>query len=83
MGTTTGVGLLGDECSDLQLDASSTAWESRLLTSAVILPSNFGGTHGDWPLQWWRPCQEVVSFGLAPPLEVMGYQSPCVCICLQ
>ena len=43
MGTTTGVGLLGDECLDPQLDASSIAWDRRLLTSVVILPSNFGG----------------------------------------
>ena len=37
------MGLLGEECSDLQLDAYSTAWDWRLLTSIVILPSNFGG----------------------------------------
>ena len=43
MRTTTGVGLLGDECSDSQLDASSTAQDRRLLTSVVILPSDFGG----------------------------------------
>ena len=43
MGTTAEVGLLGDECLDLQLDASSIAWDRRFLTSVVILPSNFGG----------------------------------------
>ena len=37
------VGLLGDEYSDSQLDASSTARYRRLLTSIVILPSDFGG----------------------------------------
>ena len=43
MGTATGVDLLGDECLDLQLDVSSTAWDRRFLTSIVMLPSNFGG----------------------------------------
>ena len=43
MRTTTGVGLLGDECLDSQLDASSTAVDRRLLTFIVILHSNFGG----------------------------------------
>ena len=43
MRTTAGVGLLGDDCSDSQLDASSTARYRRLLTSIVILLSNFGG----------------------------------------
>ena len=43
MGTTAGVGLLGDECLDLQLDVSSIAQDRRFLTSVVILPSNFGG----------------------------------------
>ena len=43
MGTTTGVGLLGDECLDPQLDISSIAWDRRLLTSVVILTSDFGG----------------------------------------
>ena len=43
MGTATGVGLLGDECLDLQLDVSSTAWDRRFLTSIVMLPANFGG----------------------------------------
>ena len=41
MRTTAVVGLLGDECSDSQLDASSAAQDRRLLTSIVILPSNF------------------------------------------
>ena len=50
MGTTAGVGLLGDQCSDPQLDVSSIAWDRRFLTSIVILPSDFGGTYGDWPL---------------------------------
>ena len=74
MATATGVGLLGDECLDLQLDVSSTARDRRFLTSIVMLLSNLGGIYGDWLLWWWRPCQEVVSFGLAPPLGVMGYQ---------
>ena len=43
MGTTTGVGLLGEECLDLQLDVSSTAQDRRFLTSVVMLPSNYGG----------------------------------------
>ena len=43
MMTTAVVGLLGDECLDSQLDASSAALDRRLLTSIVILPSNFGG----------------------------------------
>ena len=43
MGTTAEVGLLGDECLDPQLDASNIAQDRRLLTSVVILPSNFGG----------------------------------------
>ena len=76
MGTATGVGLLGDECSDPQLDVSSTAQDRRFLTSIVMLPSNFGGIYGDWLPRWWRPPQEAVSFGLTPPLEVTGYQSP-------
>ena len=50
MGTTIGVGLLGDECLDPQLDVSSIAWDRRFLTSIVMLPSNFGGTYGDWLL---------------------------------
>ena len=37
------VGHLGDECWDSQLDTSSTAWDRRLLTSIVILPSDLGG----------------------------------------
>ena len=41
-GAATGVGLLGDECSDPQLDVSSTAWDRSFLTSIVMLPSNFG-----------------------------------------
>ena len=43
MRTTAVVDLLGDECLDSQLDASSTAQDKRLLTFVVILPSNFGG----------------------------------------
>ena len=43
MGTTIGVGLLGDECLDPQLDTSSISQDRKLLTSIVILPSNFGG----------------------------------------
>ena len=42
MRTAAVVGLLGDEHSNLQLDASRTAWDRRLLTSIVILPSDFG-----------------------------------------
>ena len=78
VGTATGVGLLGDKCFDPQLDVSSTAWDRRFLTSIVMLPSNLGGggIYGDWLPWWWRPCQEVVSFGPTPPLEVMGYQFP-------
>ena len=37
------VGLLGDECLDSQLDASIIAQDRRLLTSIVILPSDFWG----------------------------------------
>ena len=44
--TTAVVGLLGDECWDSQLDASSTAQDRRLLTSVVILPSDLGGDLG-------------------------------------
>ena len=40
------VGLLGDECWDSQLDASSSAQDRRLLTSVVILPSDLGGDLG-------------------------------------
>ena len=43
MRTTTGMGLLRDECLDLQLDTSSIAQDRRLLTSIFILPSDFGG----------------------------------------
>ena len=43
MGTTTGIGLLGDKCLDPQLDAYNIAQDRRLLTSVVILPSDFGG----------------------------------------
>ena len=43
MGIAIGVGLLGDECLDLQLDISSTAWDRRFVTSIVMLPSDFGG----------------------------------------
>ena len=51
MGAATGVGLLGDECSDLQLDVSSAAQDRRFLTSIVMLPSNLGGgIYGDWLL---------------------------------
>ena len=76
MGTTPGVQLLGDECLDQQLDISSIAWERRFLTSIVMLPSYFGRIYGDWLPLWWRPCQGAVFFGLTPPLEVTGYQSP-------
>ena len=41
MRTNVVVGLLGDEHLDSQLDTSSSAWDRRLLTSVVILPSNF------------------------------------------
>ena len=37
------VGLLGDECLDSQPDAFSAAWDRRLLTSVVILPSDCRG----------------------------------------
>ena len=50
MGTTTGVGLLGDECLDPQLDISRIAQDRRFLTSIVMLPSNFWGIYGDWLL---------------------------------
>ena len=43
MRTTAVVALLGDEHLDSQLEASSTAWDRRLLTSVVILPSDFRG----------------------------------------
>ena len=43
MRTTAMVGLLGDECLDSQLDASSAAQDRRLLTSVVRLPSDLGG----------------------------------------
>ena len=43
MGTAAVVSLLGNEHSDSQLDASSTAQDRRLLTSVVILPSDFRG----------------------------------------
>ena len=43
MRTTAGVGLLGDKCLDSQLDTSSTAQDRRLLTSVIMLPSDFGG----------------------------------------
>ena len=46
MGTATGVGLLGDECLDLQVDISSTAQDRRFLTSIVMLLSNWGGFMG-------------------------------------
>ena len=49
VGTTTGVGLLRDECSDPQLDTSSTAQKRMFLTSVVILLSDLGGTYADWP----------------------------------
>ena len=44
--TTAVVGLLGDDCWDLQLDTSNTAWDRRLLTSIVILPLDLGGDLG-------------------------------------
>ena len=43
MRTAAVVGLLGDKCSDSQLDTPNAAQDRRLLTSVVILPSNFGG----------------------------------------
>ena len=43
MRTAAVVDLLGDECLDSQLDASRTAQDRRLLTSVVILPSDFRG----------------------------------------
>ena len=48
--TTAVVGLLGGDSWDSQLDASNTAWDRRLLTSVVILPSDLGGDLGDWLL---------------------------------
>ena len=50
IGTTAGPGLLGDECSDLQLDVSSTAQDRSFLTSIIMLPSDFGGIYWDWLL---------------------------------
>ena len=44
--TTAVLSLLGDDCMDPQLDASSTAWDRRLLTSVVILPLDLGGDLG-------------------------------------
>ena len=76
MRTTAVVGLLEDEFLDSQLDTSSTAQDMRLLTSIVILPSDFGEIYVNWLSGWWRPCQEVVSFGLVLPLGVKGNQSP-------
>ena len=70
------VGLLGNGCLDSQLDASSTAWDRRLRTSVVILPSNFRRNLCGLVIRMVRPCQEVVSFGLVPPWGVKGYQSP-------
>ena len=43
MRTTAVVDFLGDDHSDSQLDSSSTAWDRRLLTSVIILPSDFRG----------------------------------------
>ena len=82
MRTTAVVGLLGDEHSDSQLDTSSTAQDRRLLTSVVILPSDFGEIYVDWLSGGWRPCRDVVSFGLVPPWGVKGYQSPGRHVCL-
>ena len=44
--TTAVVTLLGSDYWDSQLDASNTAWDRRLLTSVVILPSDLGGDLG-------------------------------------
>ena len=46
VGTTAVAGLLGGECWDSQLDASSTAWDRSLSTSSVILPLGLGGDLG-------------------------------------
>ena len=46
MRTTTVVSLLGGDSWDSQLDASNTAWDRRLLTSAVILPLDLRGDLG-------------------------------------
>ena len=80
MRNTAVVDLLGDECLDSQLDTSSNARDRRLLTSVVILPSEICV---DWLSGWWRPHQEVVSFGLVPPWGVKGYQSPDRYVCSQ
>ena len=46
MRTTAAVGLLWGDCLDSQLDTSNTAWDRRLLTSVVILPSGLRGDLG-------------------------------------
>ena len=76
MGTTTGVGLLGDECLDLQLDISSTALDRRFLTSIVMLPSNFRGDFLGLATTMVETLPRGSIFWSAPPLEVTGYQSP-------
>ena len=81
---TTAVGdLLRDEHLGSQLDTSGTAQDKRLLTSVVILSSDLGEIYVDWLSGWWRPCWEVVSFGLVPPWGVKGYQSPGRYVCSQ
>ena len=67
------VDLLGDEHSNSQLDASSTAQDRRLLTSVVILPSDFRGDLCGLVIRIVEI--EVVSFGLVPPQGVGGCQS--------
>ena len=47
MRTTAVVSLLGDDCWELQLDTSNTAWDRRLLTSVVILPLDLREIQGD------------------------------------
>ena len=51
MGANAVVGLLGDECWDPQLDASSNAQDSRLWTFAVRLPLDLGGDLGELVLR--------------------------------
>ena len=46
MRTTAVVSLLEGDCWDSQLDTSNTAWDRRLLTSIVILPSGLRGDLG-------------------------------------
>ena len=70
------VGSLRGDCLDSQLEASSTARDRRLLTSIVILPSNFGGDLCELVIRMVETLPGGGILWSGSSTGVNGYQSP-------